>query len=107
MFWLFALSATVGYLGGLTRGLVVGPTALPVELFVRYARFANVAVGGGIVLFTGLIGRRLAGDRVGLAAAALVAIVPLSIETTIAGAQRPRHGAGCPGVRVLRDGGRR
>ena len=83
VFWLFALSATVGYVGGLTRGLVAGPTALPVELFVRYARFANVAVGGGIVLFSGLIGRKLAGDRVGLAAAALVAIMPLSIETTI------------------------
>ena len=82
VFWLFALSAMIGYLGGLTRGLVVGPAALPVELFVRSARFANVAVGGGIVLFTGLIGRRLAGERVGLAAAALVAIVPLSVETT-------------------------
>ncbi len=53
------------------------------ELFVRSARLANVAVGGGIVLFTGLLGRRLGGDRVGLTAAALVAIVPLSVDTTV------------------------
>ncbi|MEO7275770.1 MAG: glycosyltransferase family 39 protein [Vicinamibacterales bacterium] len=83
VFWLFAFASLLGYLGRLTGGFVVGPTELPVELFVRSARLANVAVGGGIVLFTGLIGRRLGGDRVGLAAAALVAVVPLSVDTTI------------------------
>ena len=82
VFWLFAFSSLLGYLGSLTGRLVVGPGELPVELFIRSARLANVAVGGGIVLFTGLIGRRLGGDRVGLTAAALVAIVPLSVDTT-------------------------
>ena len=83
VFWLFAFASLLGYLGSLTGGFVVGPTELPVELFVRSARLTNVAVGGGIVLFTGLIGRRVGGDRVGLTAAALVAIVPLSVDTTV------------------------
>ena len=83
VFWLFAFASLLGYLASLTGRFVVGPTELPVELFVRSARLANVAVGGGIVLFTGLLGRRLGGDRVGLTAAALVAIVPLSVDTTV------------------------
>jgi 4-amino-4-deoxy-L-arabinose transferase-like glycosyltransferase len=42
----------------------------------------NVLVGAGIVAFAGSIGRRLVGERAGLVAAAIVAIAPLSIETT-------------------------
>ena len=82
VFWLFAAGSFAGYLRGLTGGLVVGPSQLPVELFVRSARLVNVGVGAAIVMFTGLVGRRLFGSRAGLAAAFVVAVVPLSIETT-------------------------
>ena len=82
VFWLFSAGSFAGYLRGLTGGLVVGPSQLPVELFVRSARLVNVGVGAAIVMFTGLLGRRLFGSGAGLAAAFVVAVVPLSIDTT-------------------------
>jgi 4-amino-4-deoxy-L-arabinose transferase-like glycosyltransferase len=82
VFWLFAGAAFLGYVGGLTRGLSAVPDTLPIELFVQWARLANVLVSAGIVAFTGLIGRRLFGDRAALFAAVIVAVAPLSIDTT-------------------------
>jgi 4-amino-4-deoxy-L-arabinose transferase-like glycosyltransferase len=43
-----------------------------------------VCVAAGIVLFTGLTARRLFGRTAGLLAALVVAIVPLSVDTTTA-----------------------
>lgn len=43
---------------------------------VRWQRLATVALGVVVVVLVGLLGRRLAGDRVGLVAAALAAVYP-------------------------------
>ena len=83
VFWLSAAGSLLGYLRGLTSGLGRGPTQLPVELFVESARLANVVVGAAIVFFSGLLGRRLFTPAVGLIAAGIVAVVPLSVDTTV------------------------
>ena len=82
VFWLFVAGSFIGYVKELSRGLSVRPDQLPVELFVQWARLCNVLVGAGIVAFAGSIGRRLIGEGAGLVAAVIVAIAPLSIETT-------------------------
>src|SRR6185369_2023394 len=46
---------------------------------IRAAQLAGVATGSATVALTGLIGRRIAGTRVGLVAAALAAISPILI----------------------------
>jgi hypothetical protein len=82
VFWLFAASAFLGYVRELSRGLSVAPDSLPNELFVQGARLCKDLVGAGIVAFAGFTARRLFGERVGLFAAVIVAIAPLSIDTT-------------------------
>jgi hypothetical protein len=82
VFWLFVASAFLGYVRELTRGLSVGPDSVPIELFVQWARLCNVLVGAGIVALAGMTGRRLFGERAGLFAAVIVAVAPLSIDTT-------------------------
>jgi 4-amino-4-deoxy-L-arabinose transferase-like glycosyltransferase len=82
VFWLFAAASFLGYLRELVGGLAPGPTRLPVELFVQSARLANVGVGAAIVAVTGLLGRRLFGPGAGLIAALVLAVVPLSVDTT-------------------------
>jgi 4-amino-4-deoxy-L-arabinose transferase-like glycosyltransferase len=82
VFWLFAGAAFLGYVRDLTNGIELPPDQIPVASFVLAARLANVFLGAAIVAVTGLIGRRIAGAAAGLVAAALVAIVPLSVETT-------------------------
>jgi 4-amino-4-deoxy-L-arabinose transferase-like glycosyltransferase len=66
----------------LTNGIELPPDQIPIGHYVLAARIANVFVAGAIVWLTGLIGRRVSGAFGGLLAALLVAIVPLSIETT-------------------------
>jgi 4-amino-4-deoxy-L-arabinose transferase-like glycosyltransferase len=83
VFWLFAGAAFTGYTRLLSAGRAIPPDLLPVERFVAWARVANIGVGVGIVVFTGLIGRRVFGARAGIMAAALVAIAPLSIAATL------------------------
>lgn len=80
-FWLFAGAAFLRFVRGLGAGLVTTPAHLSVAEFVAAARIANVFVAMGIVALTACIGRRIAGTW-GLLAALLVAIVPLSIDTT-------------------------
>jgi 4-amino-4-deoxy-L-arabinose transferase-like glycosyltransferase len=82
VFWLFVAGAFLGYVRELTRGLSVGADSVPTELFVQWARLCNVMVGAGIVAFAGMTGRRLFGERAGLFAAVIVAVAPLSIDTT-------------------------
>ena len=82
VFWLFAAAAFIRYVHDLTKGIELPPDQIPVGHYVLAARIANVFVAGAIVWLTGLVGRRLSGRTVGLLAALLVAIVPLSIETT-------------------------
>jgi 4-amino-4-deoxy-L-arabinose transferase-like glycosyltransferase len=82
VFWLFAAGSFLGYLKELARGSLLSPDQLPVDLFVRSARLCNVFAGAAIAAFSGLVGRRLFGDRAGLLAAVIVGIVPLSVDTT-------------------------
>ena len=82
VFWLFAFASFLHYLRDLTSGVEVAPSQLSISTFVLAARMANVFVAAATVAITGLIGRRLWGAGAGLLAAVLVAIVPLSVETT-------------------------
>ncbi len=84
VFWLFSAASFVGFLHSLATGFIVGPTQIPIETYMRSARIANVFVAAGIVIFTGLIAKRLFGRTAGLLAALVVAIVPLSVDTTTA-----------------------
>lgn len=82
-FWVLAASSFLAYLRGLSDANVFYPVHTPVEMFVGASRLANIWIGAAIVLVTGLVGRRLAGPVAGLVSAAIVAIVPLSVETTV------------------------
>jgi len=81
-FWMFAAAAFLRFIRGLGAGLVTTPAHLSVGEFVAAARLTNVFVAVGIVTFTALIGRRIAGWWAGLLAGLLVAIAPLSVDTT-------------------------
>ena len=82
VFWLFAGASFVSYVRGLTHGVELPPDQIPIGHYVLAARVANVFVAAAIVWLTGLIGRRASGAFAGLLAALVVAIVPLSIDTT-------------------------
>jgi len=82
VFWLFAFASFLHYLRDLTSGVELAPSQLSIGTFVLAARMANVFVAAATVAITGLIGRRVWGAGAGLLAAVLVAIVPLSVETT-------------------------
>jgi len=80
VFWLFSAASFESYLHDLSRGRARTPADLPLEMFVRSARMANVFVGVGIVVLTGLVARRVTGMFAALLAALLVAMAPLSVE---------------------------
>jgi hypothetical protein len=82
VFWLFTGASLIAYLHGLMTGVFGSVRAMPVEQFILAGRVANAFVAAGTVGFTGLVGRRLGGAAAGLLAAGLVAVVPLSIQTT-------------------------
>ena len=83
VFWLFAAAAFIGYTRLLSAGRAIPPDLLPVERFVAWARLANIGIGAGIIVFTALIGRRVFNARVGIAAAAIVAVAPLCTAATL------------------------
>ena len=83
VFWMFAASSLVAFLRALTNGLVSARNQLPVDAFAEAARLANIWVGVATVAITGLMGVRLSGTTAGLLGAVLVAIVPISVETTV------------------------
>jgi 4-amino-4-deoxy-L-arabinose transferase-like glycosyltransferase len=83
VFWLFAASSLVAFLRALANGLVSARNQLPVDAFAEAARLANIWVAVATVAITGLMGLRLSGPTAGLLGAALVAIVPISVETTV------------------------
>lgn len=82
VFWLFAAASFVRYVRDLTNGIEIPADQVTIGSYVLAARIANVFVAAAIVWLTGLIGRRVSGAFAGVLAAAVVAIVPLSIETT-------------------------
>ena len=83
VFWLFAGSSLLGFLRALTSGLTPTLSQFPVEAFAHAARLANIWVGVATVAVTGLIGWRISGTTAGILAALIVAIVPISVETTV------------------------
>ena len=82
VFWLFAAASFLRYVRDLTHGIELPPDQIPVGHYVLAARVANVFVAAGIVWLTGLVGKRVSGTFAGLVGALLVAVVPLSVDTT-------------------------
>jgi hypothetical protein len=82
VFWLFTLASFLHYVRDLASGVETAPSQLSIAVFVIAARIANVFVAAATVWITGLLGRRVWSAGAGLLAALLVAIVPLSVETT-------------------------
>ncbi len=83
VFWLFTASSLAAFLRALTSGLVTVRNQLPVEAFAEAARLGNIWVAVATAAVTGLVGLRLSGPTAGLLGAVLVAIVPISVETTV------------------------
>jgi 4-amino-4-deoxy-L-arabinose transferase-like glycosyltransferase len=84
VFWLMTAASLVAYLRALMSGAIPSVLEAPIDLFVLAARMTNVWIAVGTVAFTALIGRTLSGSAAGLVAALVVAVVPLSVQTTTA-----------------------
>lgn len=82
VFWLLSAASLLAYLRALMNGVVRTAFDMPVDMFVLAARTTNVWIAGATVAFTGVLGRRLSGSAAGLVAAFVVAVVPLSVQTT-------------------------
>lgn len=83
VFWLFSASSLVVFIRALTGGAVTAVNELPLHAFAHASRLANIWMATAIVGITGLIGRRISGNAGAILGALLVAIVPLSVETTV------------------------
>jgi 4-amino-4-deoxy-L-arabinose transferase-like glycosyltransferase len=83
MFWFFVATSLLSFIHALTNGVVEAADDLPVHAFAEAARLANIFVAAAAVGITGLIGGRVSGKVAAVAGALLVAIVPLSVETTV------------------------
>ncbi len=81
-FWLFAASSFLNILNRMAHGGVAPAALLPVEMYVGASRIANLFVAAATVGVTAFAGRRLARSGAGLMAGLIVAVVPLSVETT-------------------------
>jgi len=81
-FWIFTGSSFLAYLSALLHGFAKHAHRIPVEMFVLAIRVTNAFAAAGTVALTGLVGRRLSGSAAGLLAAAVVAVAPLSLQTT-------------------------
>ncbi len=82
VFWLLVAASLLEYLRALTSGAIRSILEAPISLFVLAARMTNVWIAAGTSVFTGLVGRTLSGSAAGLVAAFVVAVVPLSVQTT-------------------------
>lgn len=84
LFWMLTGTSLLMFLHGLMDGAFASVRGMPIESFVLAGRVTSVMLGAATVVVTGLIGRRLSGAPAGLLAAGLLAIVPLSVQTTMA-----------------------
>ena len=80
LFWILAGSSLLAYLWALLTDVARGLQGIQLETFVLVGRITSVILAAGITIFTGLIGRALHGPITGLLAAAVVAVVPLSVD---------------------------
>ena len=83
VFWLFSASSLLFFVRALMNGIVTAVNDLPLETFARAARLANIWVAAASVGMTGLVGWRISGKAAAVLGALLVAVVPLSVESTI------------------------
>lgn len=81
-FWFLTASCLGAYLWGLMTGVVRDIDQTPIELFVWAGRSMNAVLGAVTTLLTGLLGRSAAGPAAGIIAAVLMAVAPLSLETS-------------------------
>lgn len=82
-FWMLTGSFLLTYLWGLMSGVALRFAEFPTEWFVWAGRVTNAFLEAGTIALTGLLGRAVAGPGVGLAAAFIVAISPLSLSIGI------------------------
>ena len=78
-YWYIAGNFLLGYVWGLMSGAGRDIGSLGIPYFLMIGRVAGIVVEAGNVLLTGMIGGRVGGKMVGLLAAAVVAVSPLSI----------------------------
>jgi hypothetical protein len=82
VFWFLSAASLFVYLRALMSGAVGAAAEIPLDVFMLGARIANVLIAGATVGVTGLLGRQLSGPAAGLVGAFVVAVVPLSVQTT-------------------------
>ncbi len=82
LYWLLVGSFLVTYVSSLVSGLSRSLDQIPLEVFVFTGRLTNILLAAGAIAIVGLIGKRLSGPRVGLLAAGVFGIAPLSVETS-------------------------
>jgi len=78
-YWTLVGTYVVAYLWGLMSDVATALGRMPAEHFVAFGRSISAIQSTATVLLTGLLGRRLAGPRSGLAAAGVLALAPLSV----------------------------
>ena len=83
-FWAVTGASLLLYLHGLMEGAFCTIRSMPLETFVLAGRLANTLIAAATVVVTGLIGRQMSRGAAGLIAAAVLAVVPLSVQTTTA-----------------------
>ena len=83
-FWALTGASLLMYLHGLMEGTFHTIRGMPLESFVLAGRLVNTLIAAATVVFAGLIGRQMSRGAAGLIAAGLIAIAPLSVQTTTA-----------------------
>ncbi|MGD8328429.1 MAG: glycosyltransferase family 39 protein [Acidobacteriota bacterium] len=79
-YWMLAGTYLLAYLWGLMHEVGRNLADMPAIHFVAFGRAVSALQSTATVVLTGLLGRRLAGARAGLLAAAALALAPLSIS---------------------------
>lgn len=79
-YWMLAGTYLLAYLWGLMHEAGRNLAEMPAIHFVAFGRAVSALQSTATVVLTGLLGRRLAGARAGLLAAAALALAPLSIS---------------------------
>lgn len=79
-YWMLTGTYLAAYLWGLMTDVADTLARMPRTHFVAFGRAVSAVQSTATVLLAGLLGRRLAGARTGLLAAALLAIAPLSVS---------------------------
>ena len=83
-FWALTGASLLMYLHGLMEGTFYTIRSMPLETFVLAGRLVNTVIAAATVVVVGLIGRQMSRGAAGVIAAGLIAIAPLSVQTTTA-----------------------